>query len=76
MLQLQGMTLMHWHGDDEWVEMLEGGRGEHGVDSHDPERSWLKGARIFRCSKCEEQVAVIPQSAEAAMDEGHTHPAG
>ena len=74
MLQLQGMTLMHHHGGNNWIEMVEG--GGHDVASHDPERSWLRGARIFKCSSCEEQVAVVPKSAEAAMDEGHTQPAG
>jgi hypothetical protein len=74
MLELQGMKLMHWHGGNDWVEMVEGS-GDHDVASHDPERSWLKGGRIYRCSKCEEQVAVVPQSADAMMDEGHPHPA-
>jgi hypothetical protein len=54
--------------------MVERG-GEHSVASHDPERSWLKGGRIFKCGSCEEQVAVVPQSADATMDEGHPHPA-
>jgi hypothetical protein len=71
MLELQGMKLMHWHGGNEWVEMAEGG-GDHGVAAHDPERAWMKAARIFRCTQCEEQVAVVPPSAE--MDEGHPHP--
>jgi hypothetical protein len=74
MLELQGMKLMHWHGGNNWVEMLESG-GEHSIASHDPERSWLKGGRIYRCSSCEEQVAVVPASADANMDEGHPHPA-
>ena len=74
MFELQSTRLMHWHGGNEWVEMNEES-GEHSAASHDPERSWLKGARIFRCSKCEEQVAVVPKSAEATMDDGHPHPA-
>jgi len=74
MLELQGMKLMHWHGGNNWVEMVEGG-GEHSVASHDPERAWLKGGRIYQCSSCEEKVAVVPQSADADLDDGHPHPA-
>jgi hypothetical protein len=49
------MKVMHWHGGDDWVPMTE---GEHGVARHDPERSWLRGARIFKCSSCEEHIAI------------------
>ncbi len=74
MLELQGMKLMHWHGGKDWVEMIETG-GDHTVAAHDMERSWLKGGKIYRCSSCEEQIAVVPQSADPALDEGHPHPA-
>ncbi|HEY4751879.1 MAG TPA: hypothetical protein VIH37_01250, partial [Candidatus Limnocylindrales bacterium] len=27
---------------------------------HDPERSWREGARIFRCTTCDEEEVVLP----------------
>ena len=55
MFDYQTIKLLHRHGDDEWVPM-EG--LEHSSAAHDPERAWLRGARIFKCTTCEEQVAV------------------
>ena len=68
MFEFQSLRLMHWHGGDDWVPMEEG--GEHTSASHDPERAWLKGARIFKCSSCEEQVAVSgdPRDGQAGSD--------
>ena len=40
------------------IPMVEG--SNHDVASHDPERGWLKGARIFRCSRCDEEIAMQP----------------
>jgi hypothetical protein len=40
---------------------------EHGTEAHDPERELLRGelrgARIFRCSKCADEVLVVPPTA-------------
>jgi hypothetical protein len=49
--------------------------GEHSVTSHDPERAWMRGARIFRCSSCDEQIAIAPDDPRAAADPDHPHPA-
>ena len=67
-----GMKVMHWHGGDTWVPMAE---AEHTPASHDPERSWMKGARIFRCSSCEEQIAIAPEQPRNHADPDHPHPA-
>jgi len=37
--------------------MSEG--SDHGPESHDPERAWLKGARIFRCTRCEDEIVMV-----------------
>ncbi|HXG26807.1 MAG TPA: hypothetical protein VNL94_08160 [Candidatus Binatia bacterium] len=34
---------------------------DHDVAGHDPERAWLKGARIFRCTTCQEEIAIAPE---------------
>lgn len=69
MFEMQGgFRVMHWHGGNDWVPMNE---GDHDVASHDPERSWLKGARIFKCSSCEEQIAIAPGSPMEDPDADH-----
>jgi hypothetical protein len=70
-LQGGGFRLMHWHGGDTWVPMAE---VEHDVASHDPERQWIKGARIYRCTTCEEQVAIAPEDPGDLADPDHPHP--
>ena len=73
MFEMQGgFRVMHWHGGNDWAPMSES--RDHDVSSHDPERSWLKGARIFKCASCEEQIAVAPTDSEPAADPGHPHP--
>lgn len=67
-----GFRVMHWHGGDSWVPMTE---GEHDVARHDPERGWLKGARIFKCSTCDEQIAIAPEGQDGGVDQEHPHPA-
>ena len=66
-----GMKVMHWHGGDSWVYMTE---AEHTPASHDPERAWLRGARIFKCTSCEEQVAIAPEDPGNIADADHPHP--
>lgn len=60
MLNFQAMRLLHRHGDD-YVPMAE-----HGVEAHDPERELrrgeLRGARVFRCTTCAEEVLVAPDA--------------
>ena len=67
-----GYRVMHWHGGDSWVPMTP---SEHDVASHDPERAWLKGARIFRCTQCEEEIAIAPEDPGNIADADHPHPA-
>ena len=58
MLNDVSFRLMHRHGDD-YVPMVD-----HGAPEHDPERSWLRGARIFRCKTCSEEIVMVPASSE------------
>ena len=71
MLNLQNFQLLHRHGDDDAVLM-----SEHTAESHDSERSLLRGqlrgARIFRCEQCADEVLVVP----AGGTEGEGEPAG
>ena len=58
MLNDVSFRLMHRHGN-EYVPMVE-----HGAPDHDPEKGWVRGARIFRCTSCEEEVVLIPPTEE------------
>jgi hypothetical protein len=58
MYDFQTIKLMHRHGADDYAPMVE--TSEHGPEAHDPERAWLRGARIFKCSKCEDEILVTP----------------
>ena len=52
------VRLMHPHGD-EMVAMLEVSRQSfHDSSEFDPERDYLRGARIFECPRCKEQVHI------------------
>jgi hypothetical protein len=53
------IKLMHRHGGDDYAPMTE---VDHGPEAHDPERSWLKGSKIFKCTQCDDEVAVSPPS--------------
>ena len=55
---------MHRHGDDDYAPFAEG--GDHDAASHDPERAWLQGARIFRCTQCEDEVVMTTANGELA----------
>ena len=58
MFDYNTVKLLHRHGDDDWAPY---GGPEHTSAEHDPERAWLKrGARIFKCTKCEDAVMVLP----------------
>jgi hypothetical protein len=68
MLNLQNLQLLHRHGDDTLVPMTE-----HTAEAHDPERDLLRGqlrgARIFRCEECADEVVVAPQGAADGEDD-------
>ena len=53
--------LMHRHGSG-FEEMIE--ERAHDAADHDPERSW-RGARIFRCKTCAEEVMFVPPAEES-----------
>ena len=65
MFDYQTIKLMHRHGGDDYAPMAEG--TEHGSSAHDPERSWLKGARIFRCTQCEDEIVIVPNGDTPGM---------
>ena len=53
----------HRHRDGAWGEMREvESRPHHTAPDHDPERSWGI-RRIFRCTSCDESVAIGPAEA-------------
>ena len=56
-IDYQNLRLMHLHGDER-VPMHE--REHHDAADHDPEGGWAPGATIFRCSRCDEEVVVMP----------------
>jgi hypothetical protein len=62
MINFQALRLMHRHGDGDYVPMHES--REHGSADHDPERSWIRGARIFKCDSCSDEVLVVPPDEE------------
>jgi hypothetical protein len=64
-IDYENLKLMHRHGD-EWVPLAESaqeGSGHHDSTQHDAERGFLRGFRLFRCVACEEEVAILEQSA-------------
>ena len=67
MLNLQNLQLRHRHSDGVSVPMTE-----HSVDDHDPEREMLRGqlrgARIFRCAACADEVVVMPPGGAEGED--------
>lgn len=62
MINFQALRLMHRHGDGDYTPMSE--TREHDSADHDPERGWIRGARIFRCDTCSDEVLVIPPDDE------------
>ena len=60
MINYSALEVLHRHDDGSAVPMTE-----HGLDDHDPERALLRGvrrgARIFRCEECADEVIVQPQ---------------
>jgi hypothetical protein len=69
MLDFQAIRLLHHHGNGEYADMVE--RSSHGAEAHDPEREWMKGARIFACKACSDEVLVLPTAAENGEAPGH-----
>ncbi len=55
MFDYQTVKLLHRHSNEDWVPMTE---SEHDPASRDPERAWLHGARLFRCTSCDEEVVI------------------
>jgi hypothetical protein len=64
MFELQAARLLHNHGDGKYADMVES--RDHDSADHDPERSWLRGARIFRCTSCADEIVLVPPTDEPA----------
>lgn len=68
MLNLQNFQLLHRHSGNDAVAMTE-----HIADAHDSERSMLRGqlrgARIFRCEECADEVMVMPAGGADVEDD-------
>ena len=65
MFDYKTVKLLHHHGNDDWVPMLE--ETEHGSAAHDMERAWLRGGRLYKCTTCEEEI-VITEPPDARPD--------
>jgi len=67
MINYSALELLHRHDDGSAAPMTE-----HTLDEHDPERAMLRGirrgARIYRCEQCADEVIVQP--AVETNDEG------
>lgn len=60
MLDFQAIRLLHRHGNGEYASMRE--VPEHTAASHDPERAWMRGSRLYSCESCSSEVVVMPAS--------------
>ncbi len=57
MYDYQTVKLMHPHGDQRFpMEEKE----PHDPADLDPERGWVPGAKIFRCTGCDQEIVVVP----------------
>jgi hypothetical protein len=66
----QTIKLLHRHGNDDYAPMTEA--SEHNSASHDPERSWLRSARIFRCDRCDDEVVITPAAEPKGEEPGQS----
>lgn len=57
--------LEHQHSDGSWSELVED-HSHHDSAAHDPERGWVR--RLFRCTSCNELVALTPREGTPAPD--------
>jgi hypothetical protein len=58
MLDFQAIRLLHRHGNGEYAALRE--VPEHSAAAHDPERAWMRGAKLFACEGCEEEIVMMP----------------
>jgi hypothetical protein len=67
MINYSALEVLHRHDDGTAAPMTE-----HNLEEHDPERDMLRGirrgARLFRCDACSDEVIVQP--AQDPNDEG------
>lgn len=59
MIDYETIKIIHRHGPNDWAELHP--RDHHDPADHDPERDWDRGARIYRCESCDEEIAVVPR---------------
>ena len=59
MINYSALELLHRHDDGSAARMRE-----HNLEEHDPERDMLRGirrgARLFRCEACSDEVILQP----------------
>jgi hypothetical protein len=68
MLDFETVKMLHRHADGDYSPMTEIWR--HDPAGSDPERSWMSGARVFRCAACEAEIVIGPASESDASDPG------
>ncbi len=62
------VQLAHLHGG-ELVPMTR--REHHDPADHDIERALAKGARLYRCDTCADEVVVLPDEGSAPGPQAH-----
>ena len=61
----RAMQLVHHHGGNQTYPMYEVEPAVLDAASDDPERAWHRGSRVFRCTGCDEQIAIgLPSEAD------------
>lgn len=55
-MDYRDFRILHPHGSER-VEMR---RQPHDPAEGDPERKWGKGAVVFKCTRCEEGIVILP----------------
>jgi len=70
MFHYETVKILHEHGQDDWVPMTE--VPEYDSAANDPERAWLKGARIFKCTTCDETIAMANPAGSSQPDSPST----
>jgi hypothetical protein len=58
----RAFQLVHHHGGDKTYPMYEEEHPALDAADDDPERAWNRGSRVFRCSGCDERIAITQPS--------------
>ena len=65
---IQDYRLEHHHRNGTWSPLEP---VHHDSVAHDSERSWLKKRTVYRCTECEEEIALTETVAEDQIREAN-----